>query len=367
MTVDDWEALFLKSWQKEFSRCKPLSVTADSWPGYSLGNCLNANVSMLLATGKVIYLDRALLYINNRIASAKPSSSFPYSQYKDDFLTWVNHSHHELGDDGREYALFESCLWRYVAHLLRLMRETNSIYKVSSYRKQYDKILEFTEKHIFQKWYTRGTIHIYRTRTHMASHWAYIALELSRITDDQNSEKLYKEIYEKISSQGFGVNDYSLKNQFVIKGSTPRVYFWNSVWGSYDNPGQDVSHGNHVVSFIVEAHALQTEWITEELTLLKGTFNTKIWPQNTTHAGYVDGTGEDVGWYSDGFVKLGRFDKDLQLRLEQHKASKTNWDTQFLGNCALNAKILLFPQKEWSQIFSLDKPKELTFPKSKHK
>ena len=43
-------------------------------------------------------LTRALNVINN----AKPSNTFSTSQFKDSYLTWVNHSDPDLGNDGKE-------------------------------------------------------------------------------------------------------------------------------------------------------------------------------------------------------------------------------------------------------------------------
>lgn len=355
MTVEEWEVQFLKYWQSEYNKCEPYSLAEDSWPGYSLAYCIDANTSMFLATGKSSYLDRALVYINNRIKVAKPSHTFQLSQYKDDYLTWVNHSHTELGDDGKEYPLFEAYLWRYVGHLLRVMRETDTIYSNPEYRSQYQEILDFTEKHIFQKWYSRGLYHIYPVRTHMASHWAYLTLELWHITTNNQLKSIYKDIYEKISSTGFRENNYSLKNQLIVKNLSPSVYFWNASWGSEAPPGQDVSHGNNVISYIVEAHALNAGWNDTELLRFKNTFNTIVWPQENQYAEYIDGSGTGNGWFSDGFSKLGRFDKNLQQRLEQIRF-KRPWDTQFIGNGALNAKILLYPTKAWSQIYDLTPP-----------
>ncbi len=55
-----------------------------------------------------------------------------------------------------------------------------------------------------------------------------------------------------------------------------------------------------------------------------------------TYRAYVDGTGSDNGWFSDGFVKLGRFDAATQRRLEDHRVV----NGQFAANMALNARVL---------------------------
>jgi hypothetical protein len=53
---------------------------------------------------------------------------------------------------------------------------------MEAYAARYLAILTFTERNIWDKWYSRGQTNIYRIRTHMSSHWAYIALNLERLT-----------------------------------------------------------------------------------------------------------------------------------------------------------------------------------------
>ena len=53
-------------------------------------------------------------------------------------------------------------------------------------------------------------------------------------------------------------------------------------------------------------------------------------------AAHVDGSGAGTGWFSDGFVKLGRYDAALQARLEPHQPA----NGQFYAAMALNAAVL---------------------------
>jgi hypothetical protein len=61
-----------------------------------------------------------------------------------------------------------------------------------------------------------------------------------------------------------------------------------------------------------------------------------VWPGGTKYAAYVDGTGSDNGWFSDGFVKLGRYDAAVQQRLETHQVANLH----FAANMAFNASRL---------------------------
>lgn len=356
--VEFWEDVYLKRWDRQYEICNPRSTSEDSWDIYLLAPCIDANNSMFMATGRTKYLDRSLHYIENKINAAKLSSTYPRSQFKDDeteYLSWVNHTHRILQDDGKEYSLFESYGWRYVTQLLRLMRESPNIYNDKKYQKKYSEIFAFTERHIFKKWWTRGTSNIYRSRTHMASHWAYIALELSILTNNEKDRLVYKEIYDNINKDGLPNYKSSLRSQLVFNESN-NTYFWSSVWNDFSHPGQDIDHGTNVISFIVEAYNLGIGWTKTDMIRFKNTFSKIIWPENDEFRKYVDGSGVGRDWeHDDGFCKLGRFDPSLQERLESRAKSS---GTQFTGACALNARLLLSekPTSSWSKIYSLQAP-----------
>lgn len=321
---------------------------------YFLSYSIDKNNSMFRATGKKQYIDRSLYYVNNLLKTARISSSLPRSQFKDAYLGWANHSHRELKDDGREYPLFESIAWRYVCHMLRLIRQTPELYDDPLYRGQYDEILSFTEKHIFEKWYERHLKHIYRSRTHMASHWAYITMELWHITENPTLKPIYKMIFDNINKNGIpNYNNASLRSQMAIMDTSPESYWWDSLWGTPEkveenSHAQDTSHGNHVISFIVESHDAGIEWTEDDINLFINTFNNIIWTGPETFAEYVDGAGEGGlpnNFISDGFVKLGRYSRSLQQRLDTYAYGK--YDKRGLyAHMALNAKFLLDNKKK---------------------
>ncbi|WP_419658953.1 hypothetical protein [Desulfosarcina variabilis] len=340
MSVQEWEDLFISRTAAVYELNETRSLSCDSWRQYFLSYGIDAHIAMFRATGNLEYLDRALFYINNLIDTAVVSSSLSRSQYKDSYLGWANHSHRELGDDGREYPLFESICWRYVAHLLRVMKETPDVYNDADYKDQYDRILSFLEKHIYEKWYTRGVANLYRCRTHMAAHWAYISLELWHITENSIFKPVYKEIFENINSGGLpNFKGASLRSQLITEEEGNTHYFWSSVWNSTQRPGQDTSHGNHVMAYIVEAHDLGVEWTDQDIDCFINTFNDIIWSDSEQLAEYVDGSGDGNNFISDGFFKLARYDKRLQERLET-AYTPLHKGLQIYGNGALNAKII---------------------------
>ena len=351
MSVQEWEDLFISRTEAVYEINETRSLSCDSWQQYFLSYHIDGHIAMYRATGKLEYLDRALFYINNLIDTAVVSSYLPRSQFKDSYLGWANHSNRELKDDGREYPLYESICWRYVAHLLRVMKETPDVYDDAGYKEQYDRILSFLEKHIYEKWYTRGVKNLYRCRTHMAAHWAYISLELWHITKNSEYKSIYKEIFENINSGGLpNYEGASLRSQLITETKGNPHYFWFSVWNKTKEKtqdkdeddgshGQDIDHGNHVIAYIVEAHDLGVEWTDQDIIYFKNTFNDIIWSDPKQLAKYVDGTGEGDNFISDGFFKLGRYDEKLQERLETEYIP-LHGGLQIYGNGALNAKII---------------------------
>ncbi len=336
-TVAEWESLFLSRWNAEHvSDFLPRSQSLDSWQYYNLGYAIDANTAMYRATGNTQYLDRALLYVNNVVNNAQISSSLPDSQFQDSYLGWASQ---RSDTRGLEVPLFESYCWRYVTRMLRVMRETPELYNDPAYRTQYDHLLAFTETNIFEKWHQRGAnSYIYRSRTHMAAHWAYIAMDLSQMTTDDTRRAAYLTVFDNINHN---LPNYpsSLRQQLEPHPVDPAGYFWSAVWGSHAYPGQDVAHGNGVLAYIVEAHDAGMAWTDADIDAFLATFNV-IWPAAGPYAQYVDGSGNGNGWFNDGWIKLARYDADMQQRLESHTVGR---NTQLYGNGALNAWLLSNP------------------------
>jgi hypothetical protein len=332
-TVEHWAAVFEQSWDFQYADSLPMSRSADSWDHYDLSYSVDSCIAMFRATGERRYLDRALEFVENVAGSAKPSASLRTSQFSDDYRGWASSS---SGQGGDEVPLYESYFWRYGTALLVAMREDPRVHGDPAYRARYDRLLAFAEIHIFEKWYSRGAAEsIYRERTHMAAHWALIGLHLSRITGDTARRKRYLEVVGNIDLHLPG-SGASLRGQLRRSPVEPTAYFWSDVWGSARRPGQDVSHGNGFMAYVVEARDRGRPWTGADMAAFSALLTKVIWPGGTTYRAFVDGTGADNGWLSDGFVKLGRYDAAVQLRLEQHEVV----NDQFAANMALNARIL---------------------------
>jgi hypothetical protein len=301
---------------------------------------LDDPVAMYLASGKTRYLDQALQRSNNLLATARRSSTLGPEAYGDSYLGWVSRKN---GMTGQEVPLYESYAWRYITRMLRVIRQTPALYNNATYRNQYNRLLTFAEVNIFDKWYFRGVEdNIYRSHTHLAAHWAFIAMDLSLMTTNAPRLARAREVLENINYHLPNYGGASLHGQFIPSPVQPGAYFWNWEWNEFSQPGSDVSHGNAVVAFIVEAHDLGVaEWSDLDVEALVVTFDKVVWPDAHTYAEWVDGSGSDNGWFIDGWMKLGRYDIGVQQRLEA--ANEAHEIASSHGNGALNAKLLGAP------------------------
>lgn len=321
-----WENRFLKSWDKEYKKALPMSLSGDSWQLYNIAYYIDANTVMYDVTGKTKYLDRALLYINNIINTSNFSTSFKNSQFRDGFKGWVNYTAPSYRNDQKEYPLFESYCWRYVTGLLVVMKKNGDDESIV-YSSQYKKVLDFTLNNIYNKWESRGKKNLYRSNTHMMSHWVKISMDLYHITHDYKYMQIIVDFVQKFKA----ILEY-------YNGANGKSYIkWKSAW-NYSGRYQDVAHGNAVVGLLVELYENNLGISYSDILNLINLFNKIIWKNENTFAKYIDGTGSGVGWFTDGFIKLGRFDVALQKRIERHNKGRT---TQFFANGALNAKRLL--------------------------
>jgi hypothetical protein len=330
--VEYWRAKFDAAAPGLDREAQRLSTSDDSSDFYTLAYTLDAFAGMFEATGEAAYADRALRYAENMVASARPSTSLTTSEFDDDYLGWTSQDRDVRGE---EVALYESYAWRYVTRLLRVLHDS-PLYAEPDYRERYDRLLAFTERNIFDKWYSRGPgLYIYRSRTHMAAHWAYIALDLSVLTTDDHRRARYLEVVHDIDDALPGYPS-SLRGQLRHNDADPAAYWWSARWGRYDGEAQDVAHGNGVIAYVVEARDLDAGWSAKELAGFTRTLTSFVLGHGGAYPGDVDGTGEGNGWIADGFVKLGRYDPAVQAVLEDYSVQ----NEQYYAAMAVNAHIL---------------------------
>ena len=256
-----------------------------------------------------------------------------------------------LGDDGfrhwpEELALVESYYWRFVATLLRVMHANPELLE-RGYRAKYEELLEFTQVHIWDKWHAKGIGSIYRSRVHMASHWARIAQELYLITGDAE----YLPVFENISHGEMVGHPSNIREQLEMNPDQPSAYVWSSEWGvDWRTSVQDTSHAGAVISFITNAFDHGMYWGEADIDALTSTMVDVVWPESLggDYHRYVDGTNEGMDPYGPPWgrlhewLNLGRYDLAVQRRIENDYPVR-NFDyfgPHGIGIAALNAKIL---------------------------
>jgi hypothetical protein len=243
--------------------------------------------------------------------------------------------------------------------LLKDIKTNKSLRRQQPYKKFSRQTFNFIETNIWDKWISRGLRYkknpyhfLMLVRTHMASHWAYIAAELYFLTRDSK---------RKIAYLNF-VNFYN--NQLEKNFHKYENYIsWNQTWD--DSPSdriiQDVSHANLVVSYLVEAYDLGLWTDFDAIQRIIITLKDKLWDSNDCiFKDNIDGTmipasqvHRSIGSFqTDGFVKLTRYDGSLFpiyekfMECSKYLAAASYQYGQLFANLALSEKLLpRYPKK----------------------
>ena len=354
----NWKDLFYQSYYTGFKKLPPLrnywlnlsnSKHIDDIEPLSYG--MDAVLAMFETTDSIKYLDDAITFTNNVMDWAQVSKDIPgnVSPYKDSFKSWIEKPlGSEKGLYNQEGVLWEAYFFQYVSRLLKDIHNNESIFKIQNYKKFYIETLNFVEKDIWEKWESRGIkLHnkyafLFLSRTHMACHWAYIAAELSFLTNSQENKSDYLAFVNLYNSK--------LEDNFY---KYDKYISWHSTWDfNLDNTInkntpiiQDVSHANLVVSYIVEAYDLGLWKDSDAIQRIINTLKDKIWdPSDCLFKDNLDGTmfvsshtSPTGSFQSDGFAKLTRFDKSLFSIYEKFM------------NCS---RYLIYPWLQYGQLFA---------------
>ncbi len=328
-----------KAWNK--------SRSGDAYDFMALRKTIAAINAMIQATGETYWINQQVALINNLIETAQTSSDIPGNLiFRDGFKSWIS-----LAANGayrKEVPLYESYSFFYIMQFLFLVR--NSAWMESAYNSKiwWTNTLTFIEEHIWTKWYERSFLsyknhyrYFLRSRTHMGSHWAGLALYLNAVTANPEIK----------SQTAFLIQQYDSllkRNLRVYHGG----YIWNSTYdnveGSFagrspENIIQDVSHGNHVVSYIISAYAIgNKDWTLNDIKRLCFTLKEIIYDaQNNRFRDNVDGSADTdrKGWgnfVADGWVKLAAYDEEVKAVFKRFEKSdmlkKYNQGLQFKAN-----------------------------------
>ena len=333
---------------------------------------LGALLAMYEATNEKQYLDEAFDLAERVIAVAQKGKEIKNNpkNFKDDFYGWANKNPNfekrkSGGQHLQEIPLFESYLFRYLAKMSYLVKTDAGLKADSEFIKRADKLSDFVKTNGWDKWYQRGEKqrpgcfpYLFRQRTHMTSHWAIVALYLRELSNSEAEKANY--------SKFLSLFDQQLKDNFRVGKND--AYVWNMTWDSAWPFGtacnkapkssiiQDVSHGNNVVTYVVEAHDLsKSVWSDVDIQRLANTvkyvlYNAEKNGFNKDLKGVFAANSSSCVGLSDGFVKLARYDAqlvDLFEKVSNGNLSNAKFsldEPQFIAELTLAKKMFVTEQ-----------------------
>ncbi len=322
-TVAEFKADFDAYWSaEEKGWYTAISTSGNEGDIYYLDG-IQALVTMFQATGDTDYMDDAIRLIKNIMATAKPSSSLPqYRGYNDSYLSWHSNSSTSvtgqgLSGDGGQAPLYETRGFQHVAKLLWVLYESPNL-RASRYQSDYQAILDFVETHIWEKWFSRDDWVPYRLSIDGTAGWARIGFFLHKITGDSK----YRLVFDRFNTNmNYGTSAKSMREILKSNSANSSGYQWTLLWSGNSYEGSsvtDLDHSNRAVLLMVDAHEFGDYWTDSDMNKLVNTWNV-FWPSGdgSSMKKFLDGTGgNDGALVEPGWIKLGRFNKALQTRLE---------------------------------------------------
>lgn len=340
--VDFWQTKFDLKFEAGGDKAKMLALSKSGnkfQDYYYMYYYFDGLLNIWQATGDNYYLNLMLEVVDNTIKDAKPVN------FNSSYLGWPADNSYSVDYPKNGAALWESYYWKGVATLLRILHKSPQLlstsYKNGTYQDSYGSILAFTEKNIWEKWETKGSSNLYRSHTHMASHWARIGMELYIIT----GKSKYKEVFDNISFgqiPGFTTN---LRDVLKPNVDVPGAYTWEMPF----NGGkiQDASHAADIVGFWILSEQNGMYWDEAHINSLIITLDEVIFTNENAPRIYynVDGSGGNDTWGRlRDWLKLGRYNRPLQDKLinnyQNHDKNSRNYGSLNLGIFALNERIL---------------------------
>jgi len=280
-------------------------------------------INEMIYSNDLSVIEKGVALIDNVISTAKTSSSIKNNKtYKDNFKGWI--SREKDREYHKEVALYESYSFFYITQFLYLLREIGWVEESDRNRIWWQEARAFVEDNIWDKWRTRSITskrkqywYFLRQRTHMGSHWAGTAMYLGALTQRSDIKQQTKEVQKQY--------DTLLKRNLKTVNN---AYIWHS---TYDNVAgteasgtrkpiiQDVSHGNHVVAYVVAAYEFgNPNWNKDDILKLSNTLKNIVYDKKkNVFRDNVDGTsdGRRPGWgnfIADGWAKLASYDSGVR-------------------------------------------------------
>ncbi|MDM1517658.1 hypothetical protein HX089_14870 [Myroides odoratimimus] len=300
----------------------------------ALGYYINSNNLMFLSTNDENYLLDNLSVLKP-ILIDKGANNYMDDNWKMN----VSKDNQNFKVNGQEHIVSEGYFFRYVGEFLDIIISKNLYY---NFQNSIHEGLIYS----FEKWKNRSIekfgdySFLYHQRLHIGANWAMVALYLQKY--NRKETKDYKFFIDQF--------DLQLKKALQLKSKNGlKYYVWNSTYPDKFCVGlmkkkiylpvvQDVSHGNHIVLYLLKARELgNPNWTAFNFEYLVNTFKLNVLKTNRI-SDRVDGTSEklNTGWrISDGWMKLIYLDNSLfiiakdNLEKYQSKIKNSSLESQF--------------------------------------
>ena len=194
--INEWEREdSARAWLDVYKT--PTSITNT----YHNGHEVEALTYLWKMSGDMRWYNAIVGLIDYEIGATKKITNSNYSEFyswypvdqtcnPDNPDTWV---HCQIGTP-----LYESYLWRRVSTFLRYLYQSSNLRAQNpNIESDYQRLKAWTKKNMWDKWVAVGMNHLYRSRTHMASHWARIGYDLW-VMEGRPETSLYKDVYRNI-------------------------------------------------------------------------------------------------------------------------------------------------------------------------
>lgn len=298
------------------------SESNNSYNFMAIGYFFDANNIMFKKTKDKKYLEANWRVYDSLFGNTHDKSNY----YQSKWSIKVRSSHSSAKFNGMGSLVYEGYFFRYLANFYDILK-SHKLYEERS-----DLVRE-SLAYTFERWSAPSIrrygdqTNMYHQRLHIGSHWATVAMILHKYS----KESKYLSFYNDFNAQ-------LKKAMKIVKINNVNCYQWDSTYPErftsglkqnkkYAVAAQDVSHGNHVVQFIIDSYSQHYgNWNKTNLTYLGNTAKNILWKQDTkSFSTLLNGKGSNdkdlkgAGLkLSDGWMKLMSVDNSLKEMFSEY-------------------------------------------------
>ncbi|MDM1521198.1 hypothetical protein [Myroides odoratimimus] len=311
-----------------YDKILAISKSNNAYNYMAIGYFVNANNIMYEKTNDIQYLE-----INSQVVENVRNSN----NFQGEWRINVDANNQNSSSNGGISIVFEGYYYRYLAEYIYILQKNKVMLSEANVQNTF-------LKSIFDKWVLRSqkSFNDYSTLLHRNLHtganWACVALFLGKENDENvyldfvnQYDKLLKE--RLIEREGEGKKFYYIWNSSYLQSSTKYLRGIKD----YSQELQDVSHGNHVINYILFSVKLgYVAWGVDDIIKFSNTLEYSIWNKEAGEFNELLINKND-GWFtwkiSDGWLKLLPYcSNDFKVKvLDFYKRKRNVCNKSFLG------------------------------------